>query len=558
MWDRDAPDPTRRSGPATLHLLIPQVTPIPATSGCYLDFHRPAPIMPFGFGAPGNKDAIKPPPPAEGEKEGLSIPNDLEAVENPGTTAVVDAETERWLLKKLDVRIIPMVCWIYLMNFMDRVGIGNARLYGMEEELGLVGDQYQIAVSILFVTYCLFETPSNLIIKKLQPARYIAGLVFFWGIVAIFTGFVNNFGSLVACRLLLGFFEAGLFPGIMLYLTMFYNKRHISLRTAYFYSISAISGAVGGLVALGIGRLDDQDGPEQGAAGWRGWRWVLTINGIPTVLTALVVPFVLPNSPETAKFLGEADRRNLTLLRSAEIGQTTAGQEMHKEDIIAGIKDWKIWALSFAQFCSHSVLYSFSVFLPTIIQQMGSWSPEAVQGLTVPVYIVGFASYLTCAHISDRTQQRGLFCIGGGITMIIGYCMLIANYNVALSFTGCFFVAAGLWTGSGSGMAWITVNQPRYGKRAFASGIFITIGNSAGVASPFLFSNAHAPTYRPGYGASIGMLVLAVGIHTTLYLYFKRQNKRKLEGKEDWRIEGKTEEEIAEMGEHNPRYLYTC
>jgi hypothetical protein len=106
-------------------------------------------------------------------------------------------------------------------------------------------------------------------------------------------------------------------------------------------------------------------------------------------------------------------------------------------------------------------------------------------------------------------------------------------------------------------MAWITVNQPRYGKRAFASGIFITIGNSAGVASPFLFEDKYKPTYRPGYGASIGMLVLAVCIHTAVYLHFKKLNKRKLSGQEDWRIEGKTEEEINEMGEHNPRYMYT-
>lgn len=340
----------------------------------------------------------------------------------------------------------------------------------------------------------------------------------------------------------------------MLYLTMFYNKRHISLRNAYFYSISAISGAVGGLVAYGIGFLD-KDG--QGTAGWRGWRWIITINGIPTVLTALAIPFILPNSPETAKFLTAEERESLVLLREAEVGQTKSGQLMHKEDVMAGVKDWTIWALSIAQFCSHSVLYSFSVFLPTIILQMGDWNTAQVQGLTVPVYIVGFATYLTAALYSDKIQQRGLFCMGGGAVMIVGYCMLIANQGTGLSFAGCFLVAIGLWTGSGSGMAWITVNQPRYGKRAFASGIFITIANSAGVASPFLFSNEHAPHYRPGYAATIGMLALAMVIHTAVYLHFRRKNQRKLSGKEDWRIQGMTEEEAAELGEDNPRYLYT-
>lgn len=104
------------------------------------------------------------------------------------------------------------------MNFMDRVAIGNARLYGLEEDLNLSGDQYQIAVSVLFITYCLFEVPSNMIIKRLQPARYLAVLTIAWGLVATFTAFVQNFAGLIACRLLLGFFEAGLFPGIILYL----------------------------------------------------------------------------------------------------------------------------------------------------------------------------------------------------------------------------------------------------------------------------------------------------------------------------------------------------
>jgi len=486
-----------------------------------------------------------------------SIKDASTSVENAPAPRLVDEETEKRLMKKLDRRIIPICCWIYLMNFMDRVGIGNARLYGMESDLGMTegSNQFQLAVSILFVTYCLFETPSNLIIKKMKPARYLSGLIFFWGLVATFTGFVDSYAALIACRLLLGLFEAGLFPGIMLYLTTFYTKRHISLRNAYFYSISAISGAVGGLVAYGIGQMDNGG---EGTAGWRAWRWLITINGISTVLTAPFVLWILPNDPETASFLSAEDRQNLVLLRQQEIGQTASGQQMHKEDVIAGVKDWKIWALSFAQFCSHSVLYSFSVFLPTIIRDMGQdWGDAEVNALTIPVYIVGFGTYLTCAMYSDRIQQRGIFCVGGAAVMIIGYALLLAHQSTAMSFVGCFFISAGLWTCSGSGMAWVTVNQPRYGKRAFASGIFITIGNAAGVPAPFLYTDEYSPRYIPGYSAAIGMLLFAMVVHTTLYFHLKKKNKRKLAGDEDWRMEGKTEEEINEMGEHNPRYLYT-
>ena len=271
-----------------------------------------------------------------------------------------------------------------------------------------------------------------------------------------------------------------------------------------------------------------------------------------------MVPFVLPNSPETASFLTEEDRRNLVLLRELEVGQTKAAQLLHKDDVKAGALDWKTWAFAIGQFCGLGMLYSFSVFLPTIIFEMGAgWSRQIVQALTIPVYFLGFAVYVVCAWYSDKTQKRGYFCIGGFLTCIIGYVFLIANQGVGLSFAGCFIIAMGLWTSTGTAFSWIGVNNPRYGKRAFASGMQITIGNAAGVSAPFLFSNANAPTYYPGYGASIGLLVLGVILYTSLHFWYRNQNKRKVEGKEDYRMEGLSEEEINELGEHNPRYLYT-
>lgn len=436
------------------------------------------------------------------------------------------------------------------MNFMDRVAIGNARLYGMEEDLNLSGDQYQIAVSVLFITYCLFEVPSNLIIKRLQPARYLAVLTIAWGLVATFTAFVQNFAGLVACRLLLGLFEAGLFPGIILYLTMFYNKPNIALRTAYFFATSAISGAAGGLVSYGISFMD-------GAGGWRAWRWIILIVGIPTVLTGLVVPLVLPNGPSSAKFLTDEDKRNLVLLREAEIGQTKSAQELHREDVVHGARDWKTWTFALCQYCSNTMLYSFSVFLPTIINQIGNWSRAEVQALTIPVYTLGAVTYVIMGRLSDVTQYRGPFAIGGTLVSILGYCLLIANRSSGLSFAGCFLVAMGCYTAVGTPLAWLTSNNPRYGKRAFASGMQLTVGNSAGVAAPFLFQNRYEPTYYPGYAATIGLLCVSTTLFTVLHFHWRSVNKSRAEGKEDWKMEGKTDEDVAEMGDRSPRFVNT-
>lgn len=191
---------------------------------------------------------------------------------------------EKKLVRKLDLHLIPIVMLTYLLSFLDRyappflslpivqwltqhfsVNIGNSRLYNMEKDLGLVGNQYQIAVSILFVTYIMFEVPSNLVLKKITPSRWISFITFSWGIVATLTGLVQSYGGLIVCRVLLGALEAGMFPGMSLYLTFWYTKNELALRVGYLFVSAAIAGALGGLLAFGIGRMDGL----QGMSGWR-------------------------------------------------------------------------------------------------------------------------------------------------------------------------------------------------------------------------------------------------------------------------------------------------
>ncbi|KAH0835352.1 hypothetical protein AYO21_01570 [Fonsecaea monophora] len=460
------------------------------------------------------------------------------------------SERERILLRKLDVRIIPMIMWMYLMSFMDRVNIGNARLYDLEEDLGLVGDQYQLAVSILFVTYCLFELPSNLIIKKLQPARYLAFITFAWGVVATLTGVVQNFAGLIACRLLLGLFEAGLFPGLVVYLTMFYTKRTLALRTGYLFATAAIAGAVGGLLAYAIGFMD-------GVAGMNGWRWIMIIEGIPTVITGCVVYLVLPNTPETAKFLSEEDRRLLTSMHDREVGHNANSREFHWSDVRAGLKDKTIWLFGIAHFCLLVMLYSFNVYLPSIINDMGQWSRAETQALTIPIYALGGTAYLAVSKISDNIQRRGIFIIGFLFISMTGYACLISNTNVATSFAGCFLVALGAYTSIGLPVAWLGSNYPRFAKRATASALQLTLGNAAGVAAPFLYTTPRAPEYYLSYGVNMGLLCISISIYTFLLFYWRRVNKRRSEGKEDYKLQGKTEDEVENMGDDSPHFRFT-
>ncbi|PHH77823.1 hypothetical protein CDD80_151 [Ophiocordyceps camponoti-rufipedis] len=319
---------------------------------------------------------------------------------------------ERRLVRKLDLHIIPLVMSLYLFSFLDRVNIGNARLYSLEADLGLSPKEFQVAVSILFVTYLALEVPSNLVLKLFTPRRWLAAIVTAWGLVATLSALVRSYGGLVACRLLLGALEAGLFPGLNVYLTLFYTKRELALRVGYLFVSAAAAGALGGLLAYGIGHLD-------GASGLHGWRWILLIEGLPAVVLGIVTAVALPNDARDAYFLDEQDKALMEARKRAEYG---ACDDFLKVDMVRAFTDWKVWAFCLAQLGVDTMLYGFSTFLPTIIDDLniGGWSVAQVQLLTVPCYFLGAAAYMATAVVSDRLQMRGLFCVVFGVISSLG------------------------------------------------------------------------------------------------------------------------------------------
>nr|KAK5446097.1 hypothetical protein LTR18_004016 [Exophiala xenobiotica] len=466
------------------------------------------------------------------------------------TVPEIDHAAEARLIRKLDLYIIPPTMLLYLFSFLDRVNIGNARLYGFEEDLGITSTQYSTAVSLLFVTYVLCETPSNLIIRRLRPSRYIAFITTCWGIVATLSGLVQNYGGLIACRLILGALEAGLFPGMTLYLTVFYTKQQLALRVGYLFVSAAIAGSVGGLLAYGIGFMD-------GVQGYRGWRWIFIIEGLPSFVLGIVVYFWLADDPETAYYLSPEERKLMITQKRRHVGHTASGDLQHKEDVYKAFKDWKVWMFAAGQFGVDTVLYGYSTFLPTIIKGLGSWSTAEVQALTVPCYALGAITYLIVAYFSDKYQRRGLAVVPFCLVSIIGYAILMTDVSSGVRYFGCFLVAMGLYVSVGIPLAWLPSNNPRYGKRATASGLQLMVGNAAGIMSAYLYKSNEAPRYIRGHAVSLSMAAVAAVIYTIMSFYFLGRNKKRQAGKEDFVTSGKTEEEIAEMGDENPGFVFT-
>lgn len=370
-----------------------------------------------------------------------------------------------------------------------------------------------------------------------------------WGVIATLSGLTQSYAGLLACRLLLGVFEAGLFPGLVTYLTLFYNRKELALRVSYLFVSAAIAGAVGGLIAYGISYMD-------GAAGLRAWRWIFILEGIPSVIIGILCWLLLPNDPDTARFLSEDERQLMVARRVREKGQTADAQKFHWADVIEGVKDWKIYAFCISQFGLDAMLYGFSTFLPTIIKGLGTWNTPQSQALTVPCYSLGAISYIAIAWVSDRTQQRGLYTAIFAAVSIIGYGLLISNTGSAVHYTGCMLVAMGLYICVGLPLAWVPSNAPRYGKRALATAMQVACGNTSGIMAPFLYPTSNSPRYVMGHAVTLSLVGLSGCICAGMSLYFRRVNNRRAAGKEDDLIERMSEAESEELGDRNPQFVY--
>jgi len=165
----------------------------------------------------------------------------------------------------------------------------------------MTSDQYNMCLTVFFFTYAAFEVPSNLLLKKLRPSRWLPTIMVAWGIVMTLMGIVRGYSGLLAARIFLGVTEAGLFPGVAYYLTMWYTRGELQLRQAMFFSAASIAGAFSGLLAFAIAKMD-------GIGGLEGWRWIFILEGIATVIVALASYFLLYDFPETASFLTEEER----------------------------------------------------------------------------------------------------------------------------------------------------------------------------------------------------------------------------------------------------------
>ncbi|RIA98946.1 major facilitator superfamily domain-containing protein [Glomus cerebriforme] len=460
-----------------------------------------------------------------------------------------DKELEKKLLRKMDFRIVPLLTFLYLLSFLDRVNIGNAKVAHIEDDIGLIGSQFNICLSIFFVGYILFEIPSNLILIKSSPSIWIPTTMVAWGIVMTLMAFVKNFSELMLARFFLGVCESGLFPGVIYFITRWYKRSEQNFRIALFTVGNSFAGSFSGLLAYCILRL------LGGKLNLKGWQWLFLVEGVVTIIVAILAYFLISDYPEKTKWLSDEERRFATERLKNDAGKAHVIQ-FDKKQLFAALKDWKVY-LAMLQLCTLSIpIYSFSLFLPTIVNGLG-FDYVTSQLLSVPPFLCASMSTLTVAILSDRKLVRGPFIIMCSSFGIVGYILLgIPSSGVAVKYIGTCIVGIGIFPCLATSIAWLTNNIGGHVKRGIAAAMILMSGNLGGIIASQIYRPKDAPYYLFGHLLTATFLIIANFISILQYFLFKNINKKKRENPQSF-LEGRSEEKIKNMGDLHPDFIYS-
>ncbi|WP_233859122.1 MFS transporter [Paraburkholderia sp. HD33-4] len=392
--------------------------------------------------------------------------------ENPANQTAEDA-----VFRKISWRVMPLILIAYICAFLDRINIGYAQLQ-MKQDLAFSDAVYGLGAGVFFVTYLLFEVPSNLLLEKIGARLTFLRIMVLWGLTSAATAFVREPWQFYGIRLMLGLFEAGFFPGIILYLTYWYPSQRRGRVTGLFLFGMPITGVLGSPLSGTI-----MSGME-GLGGMHGWQWLFVVEGLPTVLLGFLLYCMLPDKPGRAPWLNDAEKVLVqSVLDADHRGDAKAG---HHGRLTAALADPKTYVLAFVYFCCACAVYTLTFWLPTMIKGLGIAPIATIGWYTAVPYIFGALGVLFISRSSDRFKERR-WHVGG--TLVLGAVVLAST-----SFAGTAVVpvmvllcVASFFIFGGGSLFW-SIPPTYLGRDAAAAGIAVisSLGILGGFVSPTL------------------------------------------------------------------------
>jgi len=416
----------------------------------------------------------------------------------PGVTPVHTNDEVRRAYSKVTWRIIPFLFICYVFAYLDRVNIGFAALQ-MKQDLGFSDAVYGLGAGIFFIGYFLLEVPSNLLLEKIGARKTLMRIMILWGVISGSFAFVTTPTQFYAARFLLGAFEAGFFPGIVLYLTYWYPPMMRGKIITLFMSAIAVSGIIGGPMSGWIMSNMSQ------TSGLDGWQWLFLIEAIPSIIFGFLVIFVLADKPADARWLSAREKEVV----AHEVGN--AGTHGHDESFLKTLRDPRLYALSIIYFTIAAGLYIISFWLPEMVRSYHVTDPFRIGMLTAIPYLTTTVGMVFIGRHSDKTRERRWHVALG---MLVAAAGLVAVTYVHDSLTVALVVLSITTLGILTAMPLFWTIPTSYLSSASAAGgiaVINSIGLIGGFASPSVLGWVKTTTGSLDYGLYTFAAALVIG-----------------------------------------------
>lgn len=418
----------------------------------------------------------------------------------------------RALYSKISWRLIPYIFLLYIVAYLDRVNVGFAA-FDMQRDLRFSDTVYGTGAGIFFLGSALFDLPSNLMLVKVGPRKWIARIMISWGIVSTCMMFMHSATSFYVLRFLLGVSEAGFFPGMIVYLTYWFPTKERARAIAKFMTATSLAGVVGGPLSSYLLKLD-------GVGGLHGWQWLFVSEGIPTMLLGISVLFILKDGPEKAGWMKPEER--VWLAEELRRDQVISGAASH-HNLGDAFKLPALWVLAAVYFVSQVGVYIVNLWMPLILTSVsrGHSSADAIliaRYSTVP-YLAAAIMTVVVGWSSDKYKERRGHIAACLTVSAIGFAWAAWAHSLPVALIAMTLAAVGLW--SMMGPFW-TLTTSMLGGTAAAGAVAILqiIGGIGGFSGPYMTGRLRDATHSFA-GGLYGMSAMAL-LAATLALVVRR------------------------------------
>ncbi|OBT78678.1 hypothetical protein VF21_02354 [Pseudogymnoascus sp. 05NY08] len=432
-------------------------------------------------------------------------------------TVYLKPDIQKQLVRKIDMNLMPLVCCLYLLAFLDRSNIGNAQTAGMGKSLGMSDGEYQWLLTIFYIPYITFEWLA-LMWKLIPPHIWAFITVLTWGLASTLQAAAFNWSGMMVCRVFLAIAEAGYAPGIPYLLSFYYMRNELGLRCGIYFAAAPLATCFAGALAYGI---------TSGHAAIDNWKLLFLVEGLPSIAVAFVAFYLMPDSPEKARFLNEEEKEAAKARAIRQVGQEGATRvgSINLKEVGLALIDVRNWLTALMYFSCNVSFSSLPVFLPTILEGMGYTSIHA-QGLSAPPYFLSFLVLIASTWIADKTQQRGLMIIGLSLIGGTGYIILATVTSTGVRYFAIFLAAAGIFPAIANILPWVLNNQGTDSKRGAGMALLNIIGQCGPLLGTRIYPKSEGPYYTKGMSICAAFMFFNGFLALVLRTLLQRQNKK--------------------------------